>query len=75
MKRTYVCFEPHRQADGSLTLDADGASYLKPHSHPLLKGKEFVNELEIVQAIQDHRRENPAKPFTGEVVILQVLTF
>jgi hypothetical protein len=75
MKRTYVCFEPHRQADGSLTLDADGASYLKPHSHKLLSGKEFVNELAIVQTIQDHNRENPGAPLTGEVIILQVLTF
>jgi len=75
MKRAFTCFEFHRQSDGKLTLDDDGASYVRPHTHPLLAGKEFVNETEILQAIQDHNAAHPSSPFKGEILVFPVLTF
>lgn len=81
MKRVFVCFEQHRDASGKLTVDAEGATYLRPHTHPLLKGKEFATDREIFETINDNDNAADAKgraandAFKGEVIILQVLTF
>lgn len=53
------------------------------HSHKLFKGKEFVNEGEVIETVRDYNRDtkNPdskvfgEKAFTGEILIVQTLTF
>jgi hypothetical protein len=85
MKNAFVPFELHRQEDGTLFTDADGCSYLRPHSHPLLKGKEFCHQGEVVTLIRDNNilaaqideltGKAKATPFRGEFVLLNVVTF
>lgn len=74
MKYAFIAYERHTQG-GKLFADGDGCHYLKPHSHPLLAGKEFANQGECVTVIRDHNIANPADQFKGEVILLPVLTF
>lgn len=79
MTNEFVPVERHRQG-GKVFSDADGCFYLRPHSHPLLKGKTFANTGEMLVLITDHNnsldvRSGNVKPFTGEVILLNVLTF
>lgn len=86
MKNAFIAFELHRDADGKVMTDDDGACYLKPHTHPLLAGKEFCNQGEAVQLIRDYNapKQDPGNPsvmvspkerFAGELIVLNVLTF
>lgn len=85
-KNYFIAVEPLKGKDGKWFTDDDGAVYFAPHSHPLLAGKEFANQIELVQLIADHNRPKPdvndpsvmvsqPKPFHGEVILFNVLTF
>lgn len=74
MKNVFVPHERHTES-GKLFTDAEGCSYLKPHSHDLLKGKEFANPAEMAMLIADHNNANPQNKFTGEVILLNILTY
>jgi hypothetical protein len=74
MKRVYIAFERFAQ-DGQVFTDPDGCSYLRPHSHPLLAGKEFCNPTEAVQLISDYNIENPKNRFKGEVIFQEVIIY
>jgi hypothetical protein len=75
MKRAFVVFERHIAADGKLFTDGDGCVYIKPHSHPVFAGKEFCNDLEVLQAVQDHNSNPKNEPFKGEYIVLPIITF
>lgn len=81
MKNAFIAVERFKK-DGELFTDAEGCFYLQPHSHPMLAGREFANPGEAIQAIRDNnnRAVNPnamlsAKPFTGELILLNIITF
>lgn len=85
MTNAFIAFERHRK-DGAVYLDQDGACYLQPHTHPLLKDKVFCNQAEVIQSIRDYNSPkadpmNPAvmvipeNPFKGEFILLNVISF
>jgi len=79
MKRVFLAFEMNTEPDE----DGNVYAYLVPATHQLLRDKEFVNEGQFIETVRDHNRDvkNPdskvfgEKPFAGEVVLLQTLTF
>jgi hypothetical protein len=75
MKRVFVCFEQHLDKNGKPFVDDDGCTYLKPHSNPLLAGREFANVTEILTVIIDHNNANPTKKFVGEFIPLEKYSF
>ena len=74
MKNAFVAYERHTQG-GKVFADADGCHYLRPHSNKLLQGKEFANPGECITLIRDHNIANPSDQFTGELILLNVITF
>jgi hypothetical protein len=74
MKLSFVPYQRFAQGGQTFT-DSDGCHYVKPQSHPALAGKEFCNELEFRQHVNDYNAAHPDKPFTGEVVLLPIFNY
>jgi hypothetical protein len=65
--------------------DEDGAHYLHPCQHEAIAGKEFLNQMHLIETIQDWEAANStfdkagqpirSTKFSGEVILLEVLTF
>lgn len=75
MTRNFQPFERHRNPDGTVYTDPEGCIYFKPHTNPLLAGKEFANPMGMLQTIDDHNNQNPSAKFSGEVVLLEIITY
>jgi hypothetical protein len=75
MKRSFIPYQLHRDKSGEVYRDADGCAYLKQHSHVILKGREFCNTTEAVQAIVDNNNTPGTQKFSGEVILIETLTF
>jgi hypothetical protein len=79
MTSAFVAFERHTTSKGDLFTDADGCQYLKAKAHPLFVNadgsqKVFCNAMEVIQAVQDLNAKGK-EPFTGEIILLNVITF
>ena len=63
------------EAGGKTFKDDDGAFYLVDHDHPALAGKDFVNPNELATILNDYNQANPKDPFTGEIILLNIITY
>jgi hypothetical protein len=74
MTSAFIPVQRYRKAD-ELFKDADGCHYYRDCEHPAVKGKQFANIQEGLQAIADYNQLKGVESFTGEIIFLHVFTF
>lgn len=74
VKNVLVPVSRLKDANGATFKDGEGAMYLVDNSHEALAGKEFANSIEAMQCIQDYNARSK-DPFTGELILINVITF
>jgi len=75
IKNAFVaCKRLQSPATGEPFKDDEGAFYLVDHDHPCLANKEFTSPNDVATCIADYNSLNTLQPFTGEYILLNVIT-